>query len=59
MPRVGFEPMITVFEQAKTVHALDRPVTVIGCCGGIDRINVAHNRVGCPALVNALMNFLV
>jgi hypothetical protein len=30
MPRVGFEPMIPVFERAKTVHALDRTATVIG-----------------------------
>jgi hypothetical protein len=30
MPRVGFEPTIPVFEQAKTVHALDRAATVIG-----------------------------
>jgi hypothetical protein len=30
MPRVGFEPMIPVFEQAKTVHALDCAATVIG-----------------------------
>jgi hypothetical protein len=30
MPRVGFEPTIPVFEQAKTVHALDRATTVIG-----------------------------
>jgi hypothetical protein len=30
MPRVGFEPTITMFERAKTVHALDRAVTVIG-----------------------------
>jgi hypothetical protein len=30
MPRVGFEPTIPVFERAKTVHALDRAVTVIG-----------------------------
>jgi hypothetical protein len=29
MPRVGFEPMIVVFERAKTVHALDRAATVI------------------------------
>jgi hypothetical protein len=27
---VGFEPTITVFERAKTVHALDRAATVIG-----------------------------
>jgi hypothetical protein len=31
MLRVGFESMITVFEQAKTVHALDRAAIVIGC----------------------------
>jgi hypothetical protein len=30
MPRVRFEPMILVFERAKTVHALDRAATVIG-----------------------------
>jgi hypothetical protein len=30
MPQVGFEPMIRVFERAKTVHALDHTATVIG-----------------------------
>jgi hypothetical protein len=30
MPWVGFEPTIPVFEQAKTVHALDCTATVIG-----------------------------
>jgi hypothetical protein len=30
MPQVGFEPMIPVFERAKTVHALDSAATVIG-----------------------------
>jgi hypothetical protein len=30
MPQVGFETTIPVFEQAKTVHALDRAATVIG-----------------------------
>jgi hypothetical protein len=30
MPRVAFEPTTSVFELAKTVHALDRAVTVIG-----------------------------
>jgi hypothetical protein len=30
MSRVRFEPIISVFERAKTVHALDRAVTVIG-----------------------------
>jgi hypothetical protein len=30
MPRVGFEPTISVFERAKTGHALDLAATVIG-----------------------------
>jgi hypothetical protein len=30
MPRVGFEPTITVFELAKTFHALHRVAAVIG-----------------------------
>jgi hypothetical protein len=30
MPQMGFEPTIPVFERAKTVHALDRAVTVLG-----------------------------
>jgi hypothetical protein len=30
MPPVGFEPTIAVFEWSKTVHTLDRAVTVIG-----------------------------
>jgi hypothetical protein len=30
MPEAGFEATIPMFEQAKTVHALDRAVTVIG-----------------------------
>jgi hypothetical protein len=30
MPRVGFEPTIPAFEEAKTVHALDCAATVIG-----------------------------
>jgi hypothetical protein len=30
MPRVGFEPMIPVFEWAKPVHAPDRVASVIG-----------------------------
>jgi hypothetical protein len=34
MPRVGFEPTTSVFEQAKTVHDLDRAATVIGAGGG-------------------------
>jgi hypothetical protein len=30
MPQVGFQPTIPVLQRAKTVHALDRAVTVIG-----------------------------
>jgi hypothetical protein len=30
IPRVGFKPTIPAFEQAKTVHSLDRTATVIG-----------------------------
>jgi hypothetical protein len=30
MPRLGFESTTPVFERAKTVHALDHAVTVIG-----------------------------
>jgi hypothetical protein len=30
MPGVGFEPMTSVVEQTKTVHAADRAATVIG-----------------------------
>jgi hypothetical protein len=30
MPRTEFEPTTSVFERAKTVHALDRAATVIG-----------------------------
>jgi hypothetical protein len=30
MTQMGFEPMIRVFERAKTIHALDRATTVIG-----------------------------
>jgi hypothetical protein len=30
MPRVGFEPTIPAFQRVKTVHALERAVSVIG-----------------------------
>jgi hypothetical protein len=40
MPWEGFETTIPVFEQAKTVHALDRAATVIGKQGlPLDCIN--------------------
>jgi hypothetical protein len=33
MAQVGFEPTISVFERAKTFHALDGATTEIGCTG--------------------------
>jgi hypothetical protein len=30
MPRLGFQPKISVFEQAKAIHALDGATVVIG-----------------------------
>jgi hypothetical protein len=39
MPLAGFEPMIPVFKQAKTVHALDHAATVTGCIGSIQGLN--------------------
>jgi hypothetical protein len=33
MPLVGFEPMTPVFEQAKTIHALESATTAIGSFG--------------------------
>jgi hypothetical protein len=35
MPQVGFEPKIAMFEQAKTVHALERAATVIDLLSGL------------------------
>jgi hypothetical protein len=40
---VGFEPTIPAFEQAKTVHALDRAAIVIGFNVYIGNINVQPN----------------
>jgi hypothetical protein len=53
MPRLGFEPTIAVIERAKTVHALDRAVTVIGkvefSSAKYRTPNIEH---GCLLLVN-------
>jgi hypothetical protein len=48
MPRVGFEPMIPVFEQMKTVHALDRMATVISpfevtACNSLTHFNITYH----------------
>jgi NADH:ubiquinone oxidoreductase subunit 4 (subunit M) len=40
MPQVGFEPTISVFHQAKTVHALDCVASVIGFCVGMLYVNM-------------------
>jgi hypothetical protein len=34
-PRVGFEPMVPVFERVKTLRALDRTATMIGIADNI------------------------
>jgi hypothetical protein len=47
MPRVGFEPMIPVFERTKTVHALDRAATVIGYYSTTVLIISFHTLVHC------------
>jgi hypothetical protein len=54
MPWVGFEPTITAFERAKTVHALGHGATVIGkshnngeqsCKGNIARVKEGDTEV--------------
>jgi hypothetical protein len=40
MPPVGFESTIPVFQQANTVHALDRAASVIGLTVSIVGINL-------------------
>jgi hypothetical protein len=42
MPRVGFEPMVPVLELEKTLHTLDRAVTVTSCIQ-IKFVNVADS----------------
>jgi hypothetical protein len=44
MSRVGFELTISVFERAKTVHALDRAASVIGLGNDNHVINLASDR---------------
>jgi hypothetical protein len=55
MPRVGFKPTIPVFEQAKTVHALDRAATVIGRLTSIHK--VIHSLPSTFALFSLLSQF--
>jgi hypothetical protein len=44
MPRMGFEPTIPAVERSKTVHALDRAVTVsvINVLGYLIQVGYIH-----------------
>jgi hypothetical protein len=46
MPRVGFESTISVFQRAKTVHALDRAATVMGPSVTMSVINPTRADLG-------------
>jgi hypothetical protein len=43
MPQVEFEPTISVLERAKTVRALDRAATAIGCYKIQAKYHIGHN----------------
>jgi hypothetical protein len=45
MLRVGFKPMISVFERAKIVHALDSAATVIGSIRMYSRQSIESGRI--------------
>jgi hypothetical protein len=45
MPPVGFEPMISVLERAKTVRALDRAATAIG------KVKLSRIVYTCPSVL--------
>jgi hypothetical protein len=49
MPQVGLETTISAFERAKTVHALDRAVTVIGLLSIVDYLS-EYLQVFCACL---------
>jgi hypothetical protein len=42
MPQVGYEPTTSVFERAKTVHALNRAPNVIGILFTLKEETCAH-----------------
>jgi hypothetical protein len=51
MPQMGFESMIPVFEQVKTVHALDCVATVIDISSDIVSIyQTASNKLHTPPM---------
>jgi hypothetical protein len=58
MHRVGFETTIPVFEQAKTVLALDRAAAVMGwnVCMYVC-IRLGHKAGPCTATFNDLLSF--
>jgi hypothetical protein len=58
MPRVGFEPTTPVFERAKTVHALDRTVTVIGHFSTLLTLNKFKTMLVATLLKNLTTCFL-
>jgi hypothetical protein len=51
MPRVGFELLIPVFEQAKTFHALDCAATVMGVMQCVPR----NSAESCLSLVTSFV----
>jgi hypothetical protein len=54
MPFVGFDPMIPVFEQAKTVRDSDRAVSVIGSYANSSKVSsVALVFIYSPYFFNA------
>jgi hypothetical protein len=51
MPREEFEPTISTFERAKTVHASDRSSTVIG----IQTVNIFDRRRNTRIVINIII----
>jgi hypothetical protein len=56
MPRVGFEPTVPAFERAKTIHASDRAVTVIGCTHFTFIKNRMKNIYSRPTSLHSIVN---
>jgi hypothetical protein len=56
---VGFEPTIPAFEQAKTVHALDRVDTVIGNFLGEAEENKAETFLRIEGLHTEIVTFRI
>jgi hypothetical protein len=44
MPLVGFEPTISVFARATTVHSLDRAATIIGLASSTFQFTLIEQR---------------